>query len=237
MSGNHTKELHDPAVETDLNHAQLEDTAASSAILLEKADFESGPSPDVSSLSSSAILAEKEDEDDDEGHVLVSGQVKPTVEAKHAKSGNNQHTPIPTHSNAHLHSNAPQSLPTATTTALTTIDLNQTMPWKLFYPIASRETILGLVKATAINFMLPFINGVFLGFGEICAHELAYRWGWTHSTQVIKVAGRGSPQVSNVGLRGSGSGGRSGIGGLSAYEDEISSQYNTTTSTSSSYSY
>ncbi|RHZ64235.1 hypothetical protein Glove_326g127 [Diversispora epigaea] len=28
------------------------------------------------------------------------------------------------------------------------------------------------------NFLFPFINGVMLGFGEICANEIAFRMGW-----------------------------------------------------------
>lgn len=201
----YTKELHDPAVETHLDDAHLEDNAASSGILLEKADYETGHSPEVTSLASSAILA---DEDDD--HVLVAAS-KPTQAPK-------------AHSEKTLSTTLPATTPiTTTSTALaTTEDLNQTMPWKLLYPIASRETILALLKATAINFMLPFINGVFLGFGEICAHELAFRWGWTNSTHVVNVAGRSSPRVANVGVRAGGvaSGSRSGIGGLDAYEEE-----------------
>jgi len=39
-------------------------------------------------------------------------------------------------------------------------------------------TILSLIRTAAINLILPFINGVMLGFGEIFAHELAFRWGW-----------------------------------------------------------
>jgi len=42
----------------------------------------------------------------------------------------------------------------------------------------SPPTILSLLRTTAINLILPFINGVMLGFGEIFAHELAFRWGW-----------------------------------------------------------
>lgn len=30
----------------------------------------------------------------------------------------------------------------------------------------------------AQNFLFPFINGVMLGFGEICANEIAFRMGW-----------------------------------------------------------
>jgi hypothetical protein len=39
-------------------------------------------------------------------------------------------------------------------------------------------TFLAILRTTAINLILPFINGVMLGFGEIFAHELAFRWGW-----------------------------------------------------------
>lgn len=31
----------------------------------------------------------------------------------------------------------------------------------------------------AINVFLPFVNGLMLGFGEIFAHELGFRWGWS----------------------------------------------------------
>lgn len=39
-------------------------------------------------------------------------------------------------------------------------------------------TIISLVRTAAINLILPFINGLMLGFGELFAHELAFRWGW-----------------------------------------------------------
>ncbi|KAI8990867.1 outer membrane protein TOM13-domain-containing protein [Mycotypha africana] len=35
-----------------------------------------------------------------------------------------------------------------------------------------------VLKATAINFILPFFNGVMLGFGEIFANEFMYKYGW-----------------------------------------------------------
>ncbi|KAG0360546.1 hypothetical protein BG005_010463 [Podila minutissima] len=209
----YTKELHDPAVESHLADAHLEDNAASSGILLEKADYETGHSSEVTSLASSAILAEKEDDDEHDDHVLVATS-KPQAPKAHSEKIT---LPTPTTTTS-----------TSTSTALaTTEDLNQTMPWKLLYPVASRETILGLLKATAINFLLPFINGVFLGFGEICAHELAFRWGWTNSAHVVNPAGR--PRVANVGIRAGGggvsaSGSRSGIGGLRPYEDEINNK-------------
>jgi hypothetical protein len=39
-------------------------------------------------------------------------------------------------------------------------------------------TLWGLLRGAAINLLLPFINGLMLGFGELFAHEAAYRLGW-----------------------------------------------------------
>lgn len=35
-----------------------------------------------------------------------------------------------------------------------------------------------LLRGVAINLFLPFINGMMLGFGELFAHEAAFRLGW-----------------------------------------------------------
>lgn len=40
-------------------------------------------------------------------------------------------------------------------------------------------TVWGLVRGAAINVLLPFVNGLMLGFGELFAHELAFRLGWS----------------------------------------------------------
>ncbi|VEU21924.1 DEKNAAC102915 [Brettanomyces naardenensis] len=34
------------------------------------------------------------------------------------------------------------------------------------------------VLKCGVNLVLPFINGVMLGFGEIFAHEIGYRYNW-----------------------------------------------------------
>jgi hypothetical protein len=47
-------------------------------------------------------------------------------------------------------------------------------------------TIWSLLRGTAINLILPFINGMMLGFGELFAHEAAFRLGWGGT----KVGGR-----------------------------------------------
>jgi hypothetical protein len=39
-------------------------------------------------------------------------------------------------------------------------------------------TLWGLLRGAAINLVLPFVNGLMLGFGELFAHEIAFRLGW-----------------------------------------------------------
>ncbi|CAN3367363.1 mitochondrial import protein 1 [Diutina catenulata] len=36
----------------------------------------------------------------------------------------------------------------------------------------------GIIRRSAINLVLPFINGMMLGFGEILAHEIGFRYKW-----------------------------------------------------------
>ncbi|KAI8370544.1 outer membrane protein TOM13-domain-containing protein [Radiomyces spectabilis] len=45
-------------------------------------------------------------------------------------------------------------------------------------PWYKQPTFLWILKSTAINFILPFFNGVMLGFGEILANELVFKYGW-----------------------------------------------------------
>ncbi|KAF2685352.1 TOM13-domain-containing protein [Lentithecium fluviatile CBS 122367] len=40
-------------------------------------------------------------------------------------------------------------------------------------------TLWGLIRGAAINLLLPFVNGLMLGFGELVANEAAYRLGWS----------------------------------------------------------
>ncbi|PHH89436.1 hypothetical protein CDD83_6068 [Cordyceps sp. RAO-2017] len=39
-------------------------------------------------------------------------------------------------------------------------------------------TLWSMIRGAAINLLLPFINGMMLGFGELFAHEAAFRLGW-----------------------------------------------------------
>lgn len=48
-------------------------------------------------------------------------------------------------------------------------------PLVLYQP----PTLLGIIRGAAINLFLPFINGMMLGFGELFAHEAAFRLGWS----------------------------------------------------------
>lgn len=50
-------------------------------------------------------------------------------------------------------------------------------------------TVWGLIRGAAINLVLPFINGMMLGFGELFAHEAAFKLGWG-GTKVRKPSSR-----------------------------------------------
>lgn len=57
---------------------------------------------------------------------------------------------------------------------LSTSPASSNSPVILYTP----PTIWSLLRGTAINILLPFINGMMLGFGELFAHEAAFRLGW-----------------------------------------------------------
>ncbi|MCJ1453980.1 hypothetical protein MMC28_004330 [Mycoblastus sanguinarius] len=52
---------------------------------------------------------------------------------------------------------------------------SQASPMILYSP----PTIWSLLRGAAINLLLPFVNGLMLGFGELLAHEAAFRLGWS----------------------------------------------------------
>ncbi|CAI5755825.1 unnamed protein product [Candida verbasci] len=46
-------------------------------------------------------------------------------------------------------------------------------------PVQTNQlNIWSIIKKSAINLILPFINGMMLGFGEILAHELCFHYNW-----------------------------------------------------------
>lgn len=57
----------------------------------------------------------------------------------------------------------------------------------------SPPTFWGLLRGAAINLLLPFVNGLMLGFGELFAHEIAFRFGWSQTKVCYSFAvnGRG----------------------------------------------
>ncbi|GLI74957.1 hypothetical protein PoHVEF18_003207 [Penicillium ochrochloron] len=61
-------------------------------------------------------------------------------------------------------------------------------------------TIWGLIRGAAINLLLPFVNGLMLGFGELFAHEAAFRLGWTN-TKIFPMYRRSHPVGPGVEVR------------------------------------
>lgn len=53
-----------------------------------------------------------------------------------------------------------------------------------------------LVSALSINLLLPFINGVMLGFGEIFARTIAGHFGWKIPGGAATAVGVGAANVS-----------------------------------------
>ncbi|KAI8625591.1 outer membrane protein TOM13-domain-containing protein [Xylariaceae sp. FL1651] len=51
-----------------------------------------------------------------------------------------------------------------------------------------------LMRGVAINLILPFINGMMLGFGELFAHEAAFRLGWG-GTRVFPLSRRSAHAI------------------------------------------
>lgn len=62
----------------------------------------------------------------------------------------------------------------------------------------SRSTV-SLLTSCAINLFLPFINGMMLGFGEIFAHELGFRWGFTGARVSLLSSIRSYPLLTPLG--------------------------------------
>lgn len=48
-------------------------------------------------------------------------------------------------------------------------------PLALYRP----PTLWSILRGAAINLILPFVNGLMLGLGELVAHETAFRLGWS----------------------------------------------------------
>lgn len=56
-------------------------------------------------------------------------------------------------------------------------------------------TFWSLLRGAAINLFLPFVNGMMLGFGELFAHEAAFRLGWS-GTRVSRAPSRPCERIT-----------------------------------------
>ena len=69
--------------------------------------------------------------------------------------------------------------------------------------LSVKTRTLALVSSLAINLLLPFVNGVMLGFGEIFARNMAMKWfGWNIGDKNVRT-GR---VATNVGVNATGRG-------------------------------
>ncbi|KAI0254951.1 hypothetical protein BJV78DRAFT_1279580 [Lactifluus subvellereus] len=95
--------------------------------------------------------------------------------------------PEPSRPHSPEHSHAPRSAttvrpPTAASVTLAVFD--DTLP--------TRSRFLALLSSLSINLVLPFVNGVMLGFGEIFAKTVVVRWlGWGPSVATDVGLGQG----------------------------------------------
>ncbi|PHH65642.1 hypothetical protein CDD81_1728 [Ophiocordyceps australis] len=80
-------------------------------------------------------------------------------------------TSLVAESGATMHSDSEQYSPGD---VLSTSPPSSSSPVILYRP----PTIWSMLRGAAINLLLPFINGMMLGFGELFAHEAAFRLGW-----------------------------------------------------------
>ncbi|KAL5338131.1 outer membrane protein TOM13-domain-containing protein [Aspergillus crustosus] len=69
-------------------------------------------------------------------------------------------------------------------------------PLILYQPSITLWTVL---RGAAINLVLPFVNGLMLGFGELFAHEAAFRLGWS-GTKIFPTYRRSRPVAAGLGL-------------------------------------
>ena len=66
--------------------------------------------------------------------------------------------------------------------------------------LSTKTRVVALLGSLTINLFLPFVNGVMMGFGEIFAENVLWKWfGWTKSrnSRIHREAG----SVGDIGLR------------------------------------
>ncbi|KAL1989255.1 hypothetical protein VTN96DRAFT_17 [Rasamsonia emersonii] len=57
-----------------------------------------------------------------------------------------------------------------------------------------------ILRGAAINLILPFVNGLMLGLGELLAHEAAFRLGWSN-TKIFPTYRRSTPVGPGIEMR------------------------------------
>ncbi|EPS38979.1 hypothetical protein H072_7261 [Dactylellina haptotyla CBS 200.50] len=82
-----------------------------------------------------------------------------------------------------------------TNNAQTSPSNSSSAPLILYTP----PTFISLVRSAAINLFLPFVNGLMLGFGELFAHEIAFRLGWS-GTNVFPLSRRSHSHAAAPGI-------------------------------------
>ena len=66
--------------------------------------------------------------------------------------------------------------------------------------LSTKTRTIALLGSLTINLFLPFVNGVMMGFGEIFAENILWKWfGWTKGRN--SRIGRGASGVADIGLR------------------------------------
>lgn len=66
--------------------------------------------------------------------------------------------------------------------------------------IYQAPTFWSILRGAAINLLLPFINGMMLGFGELLAHELAFRIGWSQTNVRSHVCRSSCKMLTSIGF-------------------------------------
>ncbi|OBZ72446.1 hypothetical protein A0H81_07854 [Grifola frondosa] len=127
----------------------------------------------------------------------------PTSSARHDLSDNHAHDHrhrdhhhAHEHDHAHPHSHAHAlAHDAASASGTATLSVFDTS-------LSSKTRALALLSSVAINVLLPFVNGVMLGFGEIFAKNIVVRWlGWKIPGTASAATGRGPGKtVTKVGV-------------------------------------
>jgi hypothetical protein len=73
-----------------------------------------------------------------------------------------------------------QASPTAVHKTTQHVAVQQSFTMAVFDPsLSTRSRLKALASSLAVNLLLPFVNGVMLGFGEIFAKNFVLQWlGW-----------------------------------------------------------